>query len=266
MSVTFHGGRGAVRGMAVLGLALLLGGGLAAPVPGAESTSLLQALAVRDFDRARTMVQAGAPVNVAHADGKTPLMMAARHGASSLVGALLDAGAEVDATNRNGGTALMYGAISGDRQTMRLLLRAGADVSATGSNGWSAMTVAAAKGHAALVEMLLAAGADPDQPDVYGWTPLMRAAAGNRRESVAALLTGDRTDLSHRDDDGASALHRAAEAGHREMVLFLMEQGADPGALDAWGRTPAQCAASSGHEAVARLLARADSGGPRGRE
>ena len=82
--------------------------------------------------------------------------------------------------------------------------------------------VAAVKGHAEMVREMLARGADPNLPDVYGWTPLMRAASRNREHAVRALLADPRTDLARRDDDGATALHHAAEEGHRELVAQVV--------------------------------------------
>ncbi len=235
----------------------LLAALLAVAPAGAADDPLLGAIRSRDFAAARALVRAGADVNVAFEDGKTPLMVAGREGLAGLVAELLAAGAQVNATNRNGGTALMFAAITGDARTMELLLAAGAQVDATGSNGWNAIMVAAVKGHAAVVRMLLARGADPNLADVYGWTPLMRAASRNRTGTVTALLDDPRTDLARRDDGGATALHHAAEEGHQDMVSLLVRRGADPGVQDAMGHTPSERATLAGYEQLARRLASA---------
>ena len=46
------------------------------------------------------------------------------------------------------------------------------------------------------------------------------------------LLASDRALARERDDEGATALHHAAERGHREIVILLLEAGADVNARD----------------------------------
>ena len=215
---------------------------------------LLQALKIRDFESVEALVAAGADVNVSFADGKTALMVVGKRGLSALVEQLLNAGAKVNATNHNGGTALMYAAISGDLRTITLLLDRGAEVDAVGANLWGALMVAAVKGHASIVAAFLQRGANPNLADVYGWTPLMRAASRNRIATVRRLLEDPRTDIAHRDDDGATALHRAAEEGYLEMIELLVELGADVNALDANGRSAATRAELAAHPGMVHRL------------
>jgi ankyrin repeat protein len=188
---------------------------------------LLDALKSQNFEHVSALIIAGADVNATFVDGKTALMVVGKRGMADLVEQLLNAGAEVNAANNNGGTALMFAAISGDMRTISLLLGRGAAVDAVGANLWGAMMLAAVKGHAELVATFLQRGADPNLPDVYDWTPLMRAASRNRIATVRLLLDDKRTDIARRDDDGATALHRAAKEGHLAMVELLVELGAD---------------------------------------
>ena len=238
--------------MAALVLALAFSPGYVGAVR--AQTPLLQALKVRDFERVEALVAAGADVNVSFADGKTALMVVGKRGMSTLLEQLLNAGAKVNATNRNGGTALMFAAISGDLRSISLLLEHGAEVDAVGANLWGALMVAAVKGHVNVVAAFLRRGANPNLADVYGWTPLMRAASRNRIATVGLLLDDPRTDIAHRDDDGATALHRAAEAGYPEMVELLVELGADVNALDANGRSAATRAELAEHPGIVHRL------------
>jgi ankyrin repeat protein len=226
--------------------------------PALAQSAWLVALKAKDYARIEHLVGAGANVNERFADGKSALMIAGKSGKFDLVEKLLHAGAEVNAVNRNGGTALMFSAISGDLPTIRLLLEHGAAVDAVGANLWGAMMVAAVKGHAHVVDELLNRGAEPNLADVYGWTPLMRAANRNRQNTVRRLLSDPRTDIGHRDDDGATALHRAAEEGHLETVELLIGFGADVNALDANDRTAAMRAELAQHTDVALRLRQVD--------
>lgn len=51
-------------------------------------------------------------------------------------------------------------------------------------------------------------------------------------ERVRELLTSDPALARARDDEGATALHHAAEHGHREIVKGLLESGAEINARD----------------------------------
>lgn len=54
------------------------------------------------------------------------------------------------------------------------------------------------------------------------------------------MLKRDRSLATARDGEGATPLHYAAEAGHRDVVRVLLDAGADLNARDArFGATPA---------------------------
>jgi ankyrin repeat protein len=113
--------------------------------------------------------------------------------------------------------------------------------------------------------MLSRAGASVDRSGA--WIGL--ACTGNQGrkddpEYVAALLrhgarVTDRRLVGQGTDGGrATALHYAAKAGFVKTVALLLEQGADPSAVDDNAATPldwlARAAKSVDREAVRRLL------------
>jgi ankyrin repeat protein len=105
-------------------------------------------------------------------------------------------------------------------------------------------------------------------------TPLHEAAANGDLAKVQQLLRprlwGTRIDVNARDGFGATALHEAAEAGHKEVAEFLIAKGADVNAKThgeasvragdtvAWHMeytcTPLHLAAEAGHKDVVELL------------
>ncbi|KAK2991438.1 hypothetical protein RJ640_028521 [Escallonia rubra] len=56
------------------------------------------------------------------------------------------------------------------------------------------------------------------------------------------------------DYDKRTALHLASCENCKEVVLLLLEKGADVNSTDRWGRTPLSDARSSGHEDICRIL------------
>lgn len=230
---------------------VLLGLQPAAADPNAD---LAAALAKRDVAALAQAVERGADVNARAPDGRTALMVAAGAGDAALVRRLLGAGAQVNAVNGRGGTALMYAAVHGDLPTITALLGKGAEVDARASNGWTALMIASASGYVDLAARLIAAGADVNAADIYGWTPLMRAIHEGRTDVVRLLVQRARPVLEARDEQDATALHHAAVVGSTESARLLLERGADPGARDRAGRTPAMVATGAGHGALAELL------------
>ncbi|BAU48876.1 ankyrin [Sulfurifustis variabilis] len=236
-------------------LLALLALATAAPLHAADpDADLAAALARRDVAAVARAIERGADVNGKTPDGRTALMVAAGAGDAALVRGLLEAGAAVNTTNGRGGTALMYASVRGDLDTVTALLEKGAEVDARASNGWTALMIASASGYADLAAVLVDAGANVDAADIYGWTPLMRAIHEGRTEVVRLLVKRARPTLEARDEADATALHHAAVVGSLESARLLLERGADRGARDRAGRTPAMAAAEAGHGALAELL------------
>lgn len=188
------------------------------------------------------------------ANGKTPLMTAARQGDVAAVSRLIAAGADVNAANAGGATALMFATLSGDPLVTSLLVRAGARTDSKAKLGWTALALAAVKGYTDVGEVLLDAGADQGARDAYGWTALMRAADRRRVDFVRLLLDRPGIDLDLRQEDGATVLHIAAAAGDPEVVRLLVARGADRAAGNRSGQTAADVARTAGHASIAAYL------------
>jgi ankyrin repeat protein len=107
------------------------------------------------------------------------------------------------------------------------------------------------------VRVLLDHGADPDSP---GWgTVALHWPCMNGNAATAKLLIERGASVNAEAGGwaaGATPLHFAAAGGHDEIVLALLDAGADAERADHNGRTPLDRAVQHGHESTAQLLRR----------
>jgi len=203
------------------------------------STLLHRALAYGHVDIGLRLVERGADVCAANAQGWTPLHVVIcnrnEEGMVRVARALLAAGADPNATTKIGLTPIGLAVENRNVEFVRLLL-----------NEWRVDVTAA---HHALEQvcakdMAIAAlvktkyQAEVEQGDrVQVRKAAFLVAAG--RGGVAALqrLHSDGVDITVEDECGNSALQLAVNSWHNDAALFLIEAGADVRAADASGRT-----------------------------
>ena len=218
-----------------------------------------------DLESVDLLLGAGANVNAASDLGATPLWAASQNGSTRMVRRLLDAGANPNLSLLAGETPVMVAARSGFSQVVELLLAKGAGPNAHGARGQTALMWAVSQKHPDVTKVLLAHGADIHaKSDVYnevmavpphgylpynraiphgGETALMFAARVGDLES-ARLLVAAGADVNDTDAWGVSATTLAAHSGFDDLVVFLLDRGADANA--------AQAGFAALHEAVMR--------------
>ena len=204
----------------------------------------LAAAAVTDAaDAVRDLLAAGHPPDEAGHDGITPLMWAARYGATHSMAALLDAGADANARDSNNRWTPLLHAIHMERShAVRLLLERGADANAAAPGGLTPLLMAAVDTDPSTVTALLEYGADPRAEGSGGATPLTQAVSGGamtdidrpllggcRRATVNALMTHDPTLRVARTAAGLQAIWWARFHGCEEVLQLIGEQPTKPG-------------------------------------
>jgi ankyrin len=239
------------------------------PTPGAK-TPLLYAAREGHEDVAKLLLDAGADIEKADADGVTPLLMAVLNGRIALASMLIERGANVKVTDWYGQTPLWSAVdlrnldVSGptrdngvDREAafalIQTLLARGADPNARtkeyppqrrwitrlGSLSWVDFTGqtpflrAALAGDVKVMRLLLEYHADPNIPTFNGTTPLMAAAGVNW--TVAQTY-----------DEGPAAL--------LEAVKLAQSLGNDVNASNDMGLTAVHGAANRGSDDIIRFL------------
>ena len=128
-------------------------------------------------------------------------------------------------------------------EVVTLLLRAGCHHSDHTSLGVTALHMAAQEGKPDVAALLLSAGASAAARDFAGWTALhycanhrwatwdRTASLANHVRCVELLTSGNLPEryylalVNALDDDGATAMHSAAQSGRVEMCAALYKQG-----------------------------------------
>jgi ankyrin repeat protein len=256
------------------GIGIVRGGspdrGRRAPTPGGM-TPLMYASRDGRMEIVRTLLDAGADINVRDANDITPLIAAITNNHPDVARLLIDRGADVKAVDWYGRTAL-WAAVetrnmdvdnatfenSIDRAPflplIETLLARGADVNArtrevppvrndflriTASLSWVDFTgqtpfvTAALAGDVTVMKLLLKNGADPTIPTYSGTTALMAAAGVN--------WVFDQT-----YDEGQKAL--------LEAVKLCVELGLDVNAVNSMGLTAVHGAANRGSDDIMKFL------------
>lgn len=213
----------------------------AAPARGAEAFAL-------------ELLERGADPFARSSAGDPPLALAVRLGWMALVERLLASGAALDARDSHGMSALHLAAALGRTDALKALIARGATPDLLAADGQTPLGVALSAGRRDLADWL----------DWRGW-PLPRRAL-QPADVPSAAIVGD-ADAVRRlldlglpvdaiDNQGCSALLRAAGGGHRAVVDLLLARGADPKRASNSGATALSAAVSMRHaDIVDRLLA-----------
>ncbi|OWF39549.1 Oxysterol-binding protein-related protein 1 [Mizuhopecten yessoensis] len=154
--------------------------------------------------------------------GWTALHLATYFGHTGVVRVLLENGADVNVVNPNGDTPLHKAAFTGRMETLTLLLRSEADVGKINDEGQTPQMIGKTQEIKDLLEAALS------HESLRRQTEFLAAARSGDVDSVQELLASDRPpNINTTDQYGNTALHIAAQADHRDMVIFLLQNSVD---------------------------------------
>ena len=212
-----------------------------------------------DLRQVDLLLQAGADVNEADANGNTALIVAARMGQADIVRRLLEAGAGVDPANNAGLTALHMAVEAGNVGITGMLLEKAPQLDRLENGGFTPLSIAVHSDHVQLVEALLAAGANPNiavsgTSRLSGLTSLL-AAVLHKQHGIVRLLLGAGADVDYVTSNGRNALLFAVQRNDAEMVDLLSRADANPCSMPPGERSAFQEAVESGqHDMVESML------------
>lgn len=165
-------------------------------------------------------------------------------------------GGDPNVRDANGSTPLELAETTESIRAIHALISVGADVNARSVDGNTALHWAASNGRLPCVHALLECNASPHLRNNRGETPLL-LVPGLRHEcrvngsKIAELLISQGADIHARDNGGRQTIHNAARQGYDELLLTLLQHGADPHARSFCGVTPRQFAT---HASTIQLL------------
>jgi len=159
-------------------------------------------------------------------------------------------GTDINAPSIDGKTPLHVAAQKGKIVIVRMLLDSGAAIDATDQDGHTPLYWAVMAGRTQVAELLVKRGARFDP------TALLRAVVERNvaDRDVIAFLVKQGADINSKDAAGDTPLLAATQRGERVLAKLLIAQGADVNARDAQGRTPLARAIRNGNAELQRLL------------
>jgi len=244
-------------------------------VSAAGRPAVIEAVRKGDREALRTLLQKGANVNEAEADGATALHWASYRDDLQSVDALLKAGAKINAANDLGATALWTAAQNGSEVMVKRLLDAGANPNLALLSGETPLMVASRTGSVGVAELLIAKGANLNATGTRQQTALMWAVAQKHPEVVKVLLarganvyarSATWTDVEAVPPHGYLPYNKAFPHGNDTALMFaslvgdlasaklLVAAGANVNDTDAWGVSATAMAAHSKYEELVEFL------------
>jgi ankyrin repeat protein len=189
-----------------------------------------------------------AGVNVPTASGSTPLHLVCYQGSNAAVELLLEAGALIDAATVDGRTPLSVAVEYGHAGTAMLLIVEGADCHCRDRRlQRTPLHWAVVSGFLDCIIQLVERGGSKsiDAIDSEQHTPLLLAVL-NRHVEIATFLVKKGASLNIADKEANTPLHIAAGYGNQALVSLLVNKGAQLQLLNDQQQTPLHLAAISG--------------------
>jgi uncharacterized protein len=124
-------------------------------------------------------------------------------------------------------------------------------------DGWSSLHLAAHFGNTEAAALLLQNGADIHMKsgNEMANTPLHAAAANKKnRKDMLGLLLSHGANINEKQSGGWTVLHQAAHHNDTEMILYYLEQGADPFSAKEDGKTALELAEDEKLKEAASVL------------
>jgi ankyrin repeat protein len=218
-------------------------------------TYLIDAALAGDDVAVANYVKAGGQVDLAMADGNTALLLAAKNGLYLVCMELIRCGADLEHRNELGISPLLISVIMGHTLLVQSMLDHGANPNTALPDGTTALMIAAQKGRDEILGLLLKHGADSNLQTLQGTTALMFACMSHQVSTVSIILSSKPPLEVREEREGLTALAYAAARGLSDIIVSLINEGADIESKDVFGRTPIEVAIFKNQQPAIDILA-----------
>ncbi len=189
-----------------------------------SENNLLSAMSKGNIKKVIKFIQDDVNLDIQDSDGLCPLTWAVYNNHPDVVKALLEKGIDVNFTDTDGITCLHIAALAGYDDIIGILLDHKANVNAKLQTDLTMPLHLVAEADAA--QLLINNCADINSRDILGSTPLHKAAAAGHTDVVLLLLARG-ADIHSRDNFEGTPLHCAVEGNYLDTITALIDQGAD---------------------------------------
>ena len=199
---------------------------------GQNSSVALEIIKENDLTKAKSFFNKS-NTNITDKEGDNLLMNAALYGSAEMMELLLKKGANPNLQNADGETALMWSLH--DIEKVKLLIDKGANVNLKTKHGNTAFLIACVGSNQyELVKLLMDHGANVFERNGKKETALGRAAIFGDSATLSLLLAAG-IDINAGDTSRLTPLIQAIFNVNREGTIFLLNKGADPDLVGAFG-------------------------------
>jgi ankyrin repeat protein len=162
---------------------------------------------------------------------------------------VLEEKADLNEQDGWGYTPLMAAVLWQRNDIVDFLVSSGADINLRCNSGATAFDKALQFGNFLMLATLIRNGYDANvrqrNPIMNGETPLITASRIGNNDVVELLLREGKISLESQDNDGNTALGKAAESDKHEIVARLIQAGAQVDVLNCENQTPLELASPS---------------------
>lgn len=227
--------------------------------PSKQTTALMIASHEGYLKVVEALLKAGFDANASNDNSTTALMTAALEGHVDIVNTLLDYGADPNTQDEDYNyTALMYACSAGYSHLVEIMLEHKTrtiNLDLQQMDEQTALMLVCYSGNLAIVNLLVSHGADLNIKDMKKCSALMHASAQGHHEVIDVLVNTDRLNINDKNTHNYSALTIACHNNRLKAVRSLLKHRyIDINTYDNYLRTPLIFASISGYEDIVLLL------------
>nr|XP_042905260.1 uncharacterized protein LOC107454385 [Parasteatoda tepidariorum] len=184
------------------------------------------------------LVEKGADYDEMFGRVAKPLHVAAQNGHVEVIKTFIELGQDPNSFEPGNNTPLHKAAEKGTISVINFLVEKGADSHIINSKGEKPIHIAARHGNKEVVDLFLNMGISVDEKSKDDWTPMHYSITYHQLELVKYLVNREaKPSLDIKNIEGETPLHLAYKNKRTDIMIMLLEAGANPDIKDNGGRT-----------------------------